>query len=188
MSLISKITNLSSTELSIISIIISSLSLICSLYYNRIFSKTYRLSKKEHLSKLSNFTLYLINSFSRDEKKSGRRFLLFNVTISNKATLKNSFLAYLEIQYVGNENEVKHIVIDYSPADLKLDLTKSLTLFSSNITLEEKTSESKWFVFQYPSDILMNNRILKYVLRLSDVDNHTDTLEVFLIKDLGDEN
>ncbi|WPV00040.1 hypothetical protein SNE26_28930 [Mucilaginibacter sp. cycad4] len=167
--------------------IIAVLTLICSIVYNLIFKKTYKISKSDYDKKLSNFSVYLINAFRLTIKKSSKKYLFFNITISNKATAKYTYVSTLEIEYIRDDNSKESIILDYVSADLESPLVQKLTFFSNEIRLDEKDSESKWLLYEFPN-ILKSYRISKYVIKIRDIDGNVETVDVFLIKDIKDEN
>ncbi|HEY2584074.1 MAG TPA: hypothetical protein VGI43_19855 [Mucilaginibacter sp.] len=184
----SKILGLTNLQIAFIAVIIAALALLCSIWYNRIFKKTYKLAKLEHESKLSNFSVYLVDAFRLSINDSSKKYILFNITVSNKSTSKYSFAASLEIQYVRSDNSREHMLFDYIDLDIKSVIGKKLTFFPRDIKLDEKTLESKWLVFEYPINILKSYRIEKYIVKIKDIEGNYKNSEVFLLKDIKDEN
>jgi hypothetical protein len=173
-------------SIAILALIVTILTLVCSVIYNVIFKKTYKITKKEHDSRNANFSLYLIDTFRLLLKKKNKKYLCFNITINNKSITKFSYTAQLELEYIRDDDSKENIIINYR--FLNIDSVKKLTLFSEDIRLDEKGSLSGWLVFEYPAEVLKPYRISKYQIRLRDVDGNEQRVEIFLIKDIIDEN
>jgi hypothetical protein len=171
----------------IIVALIALFALVCSIVYNLIFKKTYKISKDDYDKKLSKFSVYLINAFRLTINKRNKKYLFFNITIKNKSTAKYTYTPTLEIEYIRDDNSKEYVIIDHVYTDLESPLIQKLTFFSNEIRLNEKDSESKWLLYEVPN-ILKSYRMSKYIIKVSDIDGNVETVDVFLIKDIKDEN
>lgn len=152
---------------------------------NRISKKSYKISKKSYNDKQANFKLYIIDSFRWITKgDNSRKILLFHCTINNNSENKNSYKASLTIEYVREDNSVSRIILEHNP-DLK-DLIKNdnLTIFHTDIRIEEKGMESKWLIFEQPNIISKKLRIEKYMIEIIDTENNKENIDCYMLKDI----
>jgi hypothetical protein len=151
--------------------------------------KSYKLAMQNYSDKQANFSLYLIDSYrwtSKDESK--RKFLLFNITISNKSDTKNSFKADLEIEYVRTDESVARVITPHNE-NLKENLAQiNLSMFSNDIRVEEKGMQSKWLVFEQPTSVFKEFKIEKYSIKVIDTAGNLQTTDCYMLKDLINEN
>lgn len=169
--------------------VISALAAVLSALYayrsNRIANKALAISQKEFASKQADFDLYVINSYRWTlDKEPKRKFLLFNITVKNKSETPSSFIANLEIEYLNSDNAVSRIILEHDPELLKQLPKNEITPFPKDLRIDGKGIESKWFLFEQPTDIFKGHRIEKYLIKTTDTHGNFSTAEIFIIKEL----
>jgi hypothetical protein len=172
----------------IIAAIGAGLSAIYAFNSNRIAKKALEIANQDHLEKKSSFDLYLIDSYSWSDKKRDRRILLFNITLKNKSASKSSFKASLEIEYIKSDDNVARIILDHNPTLVSEIPQKTLSVFPIDIRIEEKGFDSKWLIFEQPTNVFNNFRIEKYSVQLQDTQANIKIVNVVLMKEIDYEN
>jgi hypothetical protein len=174
--------------LSIISTIIAAASAFYTFKYTKLTNKLVNITEKDFNNKQSDFSIYLIENLrfvinsERHEK-----FLLFNITINNKSENKSSYKAILEIEYIREDGSHFKVLIEHNPKLIDLMPNSKFSVYDTDIRIEEKQIESNWVVFQQPDSKFLDYRIAKYVVKLVDVKNVTQEVEVFLMKEVYNE-
>ena len=81
-----------------------------------------------------------------------------------------------------------HIMLfQHSPQLIDLIPQKELKIFDDDIRVDEKSSQSKWLIFEQPVAFFEQYKIDKYVIRVRDVNDVDKEVEVVLIKEIKDE-
>lgn len=152
---------------------------------NTIAKKALALSQKEYADKRADFDLYVIDSYRWNEDSgTKRKFLLFNITIKNKSETSSTFAANLEIEYINSDNTVSRIILEHNPELIKLMPKNEITPFSKDLRIDGKGIESKWFIFEQPTEVFKGYRIEKYTIRTTDTHGNFSSAHVSIMKDL----
>lgn len=173
-------------KIAVISVAVAGIALIISFWSVLVAKRALRLSERQYNDKLPDFELYFIEGFRFliKTKSSMRRFLLFHLTVKNKAEFKNTLKAELEVEYLRDDDSFSKILLDHNP-DLSSHIKEStLSIFPSDIEVDEKTIATKWLIFEQPSYISKSYRIEKYCMRLRDLHGNLQLSEAVLIKDV----
>lgn len=172
----------------VVSAIAAILSALYAFRSNNIAKKALSISRREFDNKQADFDLYVINTYRWTQRKNQKRkFLLFNITIKNKSETSSSFVSNLEIEYVNSENAVSRIILEHNP-DLLVEIPKNtMTSYPKDIRIEGKGIESKWLIFEQPTNIFSGHRIDKYSIKLTDTHDNFASAEVVIIKELRNE-
>jgi len=164
--------------------IVAILALLISLRSNFLAKRALILAEQDANSKKANFQVYLINAFRfKSKQKERTKILMFNISISNRSEVKNSFKATLEIEYVRQDSTVVKSLSEHSPELSSTLPGKNFTFFPYNINISEKETESKWLLFLEPESF-NNYRIERYLLKIIDVFGISQHVEATLIKGL----
>lgn len=166
----------------LIAIGISILALIVSIVNAVNTNRTSKIALKQFQNKLTNFDIYLIDSFSF--KTETERFLIFHITLTNKADSKNSFSPNLIVEYLDSENHLTKLQLPHIPEKSDKITNKQFSFFPKQIFMSEKESISKWLLFSYNLNTLEKNRIDSYNIALSDVTGIVQNVRCTLIKEL----
>jgi ERCC4-type nuclease len=158
------------------------LALAISIRGNTIANRALKIAQQDFDNKKPGIDIYLINTY-RFESKDKHRILMFNISIINKSDAKNSAKAFLEIEYVRQDNSVARLMLNHNPELEKSIENKEFSYFPYDINLGEKESESSWLLFHEP-DTFKNYRIEKYTLVVKDLLDNTKKIEANLIKTL----
>ena len=144
------------------------------------------IAKKDFDNKQANFDLYLIDGYRWKDKITKKKILLFNISIKNKSETKNTFKCNLEIEYIKPNNTTTKAFFSHQPELVRSLPRTEITTFLPEIRIEEKSTESKWLVFEEPEDVFDNYRISKYILKLTDNLNNENSICTYLLKTLYD--
>ncbi|HLP33585.1 MAG TPA: hypothetical protein VK202_08940 [Bacteroidia bacterium] len=157
---------------------------------SRGFAKqSYQLAVQNYSDRQANFSLYLIDGFRWISKNENtRKFLLFHITINNQSDSKNSFKAQLEIEYIRNDQSVARVVIPHNENLLEHLPQKNLSVFSHDIRVDEKGMQSRWLIFEQPSNVFKVDRIEKYTIKVIDTAGNSQSTESYMLKNLINEN
>lgn len=148
--------------------------------------KSYELAMRNYSDRQANFGLYLIDSYRWKSKGDPKRkLLLFHITISNKSDSKSSYKAELEIEYIRTDQSVARAILPHNESHLKLIHQKDLTSFPNDIRIEEKGMQSKWLIFEQPTNAFNGYRIEKYSIVVTDTQGNTQAAESAIIKELS---
>lgn len=173
--------------------IIAAIAAIVSAYSafkSRGFAKqSYELALKNYGDKQANFGLYLIDGYRWTNKDGNKRkFLLFYITINNKSDSKSSFSADLEIEYIRNDQSVARISTPHNES-LKENLPqKNLSIFPNDIRVEEKGIQSKWMIFEQPTNVFNEHKIEKYSINIFDPIGNSQSIDCYMLKEFIDED
>ena len=167
----------------LIAILISIIALLISIFNAINTRKSLNLSIKQYQNKLTNFEIYLINSYSITI--AGERYLLFHITLTNKAESKNSFQPTLILEYLDSENQLTKLQLPHVPEQMTSITKKKFSFFSKQIFTNEKESISKWLLFSYNLKSLENKIIDSYVISLKDTSGMTQMVRSKIIKELS---
>jgi hypothetical protein len=174
------------TKIAVVSAIVALLSLFFTFLISRTAKKSLKLAEKQYGDKLPDFETYFIQGFRFNVKngKSLRKLLLFQLTLKNKAELKNTLKAELEIEYLRDDDSFSKIMIDHNPELESLISKKDFSFFPIDIELEAKTISTKWLIFEQPDYISKQHRIEKFVMKFRDLHDNIKLSETVLIKDI----
>lgn len=166
-----------------ITITISILALIFTLWRIRIARRTLKMNSSEFKAKERNFSIYLEDRF-RAIINTGEnaKYLLFHVRITNFSNSKNSFIPSLEIKYhdaTGKKNIAK---IKHQP-ELFKKIQQELTELDSNIRTDEREIKSGWLIYNFPSS-LEDKRIDSYKVLITDSAENKAEVTSTIIKDI----
>lgn len=161
-----------------------------SAYRSRGFAKrNYELASKSYSDRQSNFDLYLVDSYRWvSDNAEKKKFLLFHITIHNKSDSKNSFKGELEIEYLRNDNSISRVIVSHNESYLPEIPQNNISSFPNDIRIEEKAMQSKWLIFEQPTNLFKGYRIEKYEIKVSDIQGNIKSVESALIKELSNEN
>lgn len=166
----------------VIAICVSLLALFIAIYNATITKRSYKVNKQQFENKLSNFEIYIINSYCVTLKSE--RLLIFHVTITNRSETKNSFTPTLYLEYYNTEDVSIKVKLRHMPELSNRIKKQTFTFFPKEIFLSDKESISKWLIFSYDIDITKGKRIDKYILNLKDVNGNNSEISTFLMKEL----
>ncbi|RYX84278.1 hypothetical protein EON73_03420 [bacterium] len=166
----------------LIAISISLIALLIAIYNATISKSSYNINRQQFKSKLSNFELYIIDSYSIPVQSE--RILIFHATITNKSESKNSFIPTLYLEYYNSEDVSVKFKLRHLPELSTKIKQQNFTFFPKDIFLSDKESISKWLIFCYDLDITKGKKIDKYTLNLRDVNSNVVENSIFLMKDL----
>ncbi len=173
------------TKIAVVSAIIALLSLMITYRISRTAKKSLKLAEKQYGDKLPDFETYFIQGFRFQVRNNNtmRILLLFQLTLKNKAELKNSLKAELEIEYLRNDDSFSKIMIDHNPSLESLIEKKNFSFFPDDIELDAKTTSTKWLIFEQPSYISKEHRIERYKMKFRDLHDNVKSSETVLIKE-----
>ncbi|MWW26645.1 hypothetical protein [Algibacter lectus] len=146
-----------------------------------IASKKLRMDTSDFQEKKNKFKLYLADSYSVLTKKE--KYLIFQIKITNQANSKNSFTGDLDIQYFNEKKDINVVKLKHQSELFNSIQHKGLNELDTNIRVNEKEIKSGWLIFKCPQH-LINFRVKKFVITISDVENNSLSIDVYLIKDL----
>gem|GEM_PF-3837711 len=169
----------------ITALIIAAVSALFSLYSSIIANRAYRLAFREFESKKSKFSLSTIDSFRAlvKSKQETRKLLLFNITLKNLSSTKNSFKANVEIVYIRKDDSVGKVVLNHDPDLSALISNKKFNILPLDIKVNENDTITGWLIFKQPSLITDEFVIEKYILELTDSHNTKENNEILLLRD-----
>lgn len=166
--------------------IVSLLTAIVSVYYafrsNRLSKRAILISEQEFINKQSKFQLYLVDNYRY--LVSDKKLLLFNLSINNLSDNKNSFKARAEIEFIRDDNSVALIIIEHNSSLIKEIPKSDLSIFENDIRLEERSVQTKWLIFEQPSNLFDKYTIEKYTIKVSDVQDNEKQVEAHIIKNI----
>jgi hypothetical protein len=154
-----------------------------------ISKKALRVAEQEYDDKKSDSHLYLIDCYrwiKEDEPKM--KLLLFKIQLTNKSGMKNSYKISLEIEFIRPDNTKSTASLLHNFELSKYILEKNMSIFNSDIRIDENGIESKWLIFKQPPDFFDDYRIEKYLIKAIDNKNVQTTVQSFLIKAVTNED
>jgi|SRR5690606_34916063 len=166
----------------LIAIGISILALIVTVINTLNTRRTSKIALRQFMGKMTNFEIYLINSFSISIKKE--KFLIFHITLTNKSDAKNSFQPTMILEYIDTDDHITQLQLPHVPEKSDKLSKGEFTFFSKQIFLNEKESTSKWLLFSYNESLLANCRIDSYSIKLKDISGVSQTVRSTIIKEL----
>ncbi|RFS18344.1 hypothetical protein [Emticicia sp. C21] len=144
------------------------------------------IARQTYNDRQANFNLYLIDSYLlKLDKENKQHFFLFNMTIINSSDSKSSFRAELEIECIKNNEETIKVIIPHG--ENLLVSNEKFPTFSNDIRIEERARLSKWLIFKQPLVISNEYRIASYLVKVIDVFNNEETIEVLILRELKNE-
>lgn len=176
------------TVLAIVAIIVATISALFAWRSNIIAVKSLKLSEKQYDENQPDFDVYYnrgVRYLTKDkDKKNVKRLLLFNLTIRNTSTFKNTFKAELKIEVLRSDDTLSSIVIDHNPLLNDLLNNQEMTFYPIDIELSEKGTATMWTIFEQPEILLGDYRIEKFVIVITDLANNKKTQEAVLINNV----
>lgn len=175
------------TKIAIISTITAVISALFAYRSNRIAKRALKLSEKQYLDNQSDFSLYYNEGarFVVDKDKLSKSLLLFNLTVRNNSSFRNTFKAGLEIEYLRDNDTFAKILIEHNPKLIELIKGSDMTVFPLDIELEAKSTTTKWLIFEQPGLLNNTHRIEKYEIKFTDMNDNKSFIEAILIKNLN---
>ncbi|AYB30973.1 hypothetical protein [Chryseolinea soli] len=150
---------------------------------NRIAKKALELSRIDHQKREANFSVYLIDGYRWINREAEpRKFIFFHCTITNHSDSKGGYRSTLQIEYVKEDDSVSRVTLDHEPSHVKF-LPQSLSSFPADIRIEERSTESKWLIFEEPAKIFGGRRIERFLINAIDTGGNVAFAECFLLKD-----
>ena len=136
--------------------------------------KSIKISQREYEMKLSSFDIEIIDSLKMI--KGDSNILLFKVNINNKSLTKNSFNGSLELNF--SDTNATILTIPHNPL---IEVKKDIEIFDVNIPIGEKSSLTKWLIFEHPREIF-NSKIERYNIKITDIDKKSISEKTYIIK------
>jgi hypothetical protein len=177
--LIEELNNLSS----IIAIFISILALIVSIANVVDTRRSLELNRKQFKSKQTNFEIYLVKAYAFPN--NDERYLLFNMTLTNKSELRNSFSPCLFLECVDEKDRMFKLQLPHIPEKSDVISDKNISFFTKQITMNEKESSTNWLLFSYKLDSVEKSRIDGYIVSVKDVSGVAKDVRCTLLRDLS---
>ncbi len=168
----------------IISALAACVSAFSAFMSRRYAGRSYKLAAKTYEDRQANFDLYLVDSYRWNTNSlPKRKFLLFHITIKNKSDSKSSYKATLDILFSNSDQSTATIVIQHDESHKNAVLNKEISAFTNDIRIEERAMQSKWLIFEQPSDVFIGYKVEKYFVIITDIHGNSKKIESVIIKD-----
>ena len=166
-----------------ISLAIACISAFAALRSNMISKRVLRIQEKEQMGKGSNFEIYLVDSFRwKDHSGKESNYLLFNIMISNNSSIRNSFKATLVIDYIRHDNSTNSVILRHQSKLINNLSELELEAFPDDIEIDEKSSHSKWLIFNEPRDYFQKLILEKCTIKIIDISGMAQEADIYLLK------
>ncbi len=164
--------------------VISSISAFMSRGYAK---RSYELARKNYSDKQANFSLYLIDGYRLTKEETATKYLLYHITIMNKSDGKSSFKAELEIVFLREDNSTVTVIVSHDENLQNKISQNQVSVFPNDIRIEEKGMQSKWLIFEQPTNPFKQYRIDKYMIKITDIQGNKQIVESAFVKDFYNE-
>jgi len=149
------------------------------LFYN------YRRHKRTDIQRRGSFEVYVIDSYRvRPSETEGKRILMVNASITNRATRSMSYSCSVSIEYLTGEGVVHRAILGHEPTLVNGVRNDSLTVFEDIVRIDAEAIATGWLLFPVPTSVMEAMRIERYVVVVQDIDGRRNESSIYLIKDI----